>query len=429
MPSFKPKNSKKYKCAKKVSVTLDGKHREILAELQRNREEVIPALKLEKRRLIHQLQRLPSSSMALEDRLDAEDRVRELTRDIGNLVRRERAYFVDNARYIFDYFEQKKNLTNGIKVATANTATTTKNQRIQSLFKVASSSPSPSSSSKSSVFSPTANGGGAAAAAADGDRLGTEEGVAAAHHGHGLSHGGHNVVQKYLSNVDDGSLDLQGFTYAADQCEFCGVGEWTVLEDEGLQICGHCAHSAPYLIENEKPSYKEPPKEVCFYAYKRINHFKEIIAQFQGKETTQIPAEVIETIKHQIRKERINLEQMTHEQSREILKKLGYARYYEHLPFIKHKLGIPPPIMSPELEETLFSLFAELQSPYSRHCPDNRTNFLHYCYTLYKLCELLGETRYLPHIQLLKDREKIMEQDCVWKQICRDLNWEFIHTI
>ena len=38
-----------------------------------------------------------------------------------------------------------------------------------------------------------------------------------------------------------------------------------------------------YLIENEKPSYKEPPKEICFYAYKKINHFKEILAQFQGK--------------------------------------------------------------------------------------------------------------------------------------------------
>ena len=65
-----------------------------------------------------------------------------------------------------------------------------------------------------------------------------------------------------------------------------------------------------YLIENDKPSYKEPPKEVCFYAYKRINHFKEIIAQFQGKETTQILTEVIENIKLQIKKERIDISQI-----------------------------------------------------------------------------------------------------------------------
>ena len=52
-----------------------------------------------------------------------------------------------------------------------------------------------------------------------------------------------------------------------------------------------------YYIEKDKPSYKEPPKEVCFYAYKRINHFREILAQFQAKETTQIPDKIISDVK------------------------------------------------------------------------------------------------------------------------------------
>ena len=50
----------------------------------------------------------------------------------------------------------------------------------------------------------------------------------------------------------------------------------------------NCSNSVRFLVENDKPSYKEPPKEVCFYAYKRINHFREILAQFQAKETTLI---------------------------------------------------------------------------------------------------------------------------------------------
>ena len=35
------------------------------------------------------------------------------------------------------------------------------------------------------------------------------------------------------------------------------------------------------------------------------------------------------------------------------MKKLGYNKYYEHIPFIKDKLGIKPPIMSAELERLL----------------------------------------------------------------------------
>jgi len=85
--------------------------------------------------------------------------------------------------------------------------------------------------------------------------------------------------------------------------------------------------------------------------------------------------------------------------------------------------------MSPELEETLCNLFIELQSPYSKFCPDDRVNFLNYYYTAYKLCELLGEEQYLAFFPMLKDPEKRMEQDEIWKKICLDLDWEFIPTI
>jgi hypothetical protein len=63
----------------------------------------------------------------------------------------------------------------------------------------------------------------------------------------------------------------------------CGSGK-VVLGKKTVLICNSCAVSIPFLIENEKPSYKEPPKEVCFYAYKKINHFLdtkfEITAKF-----------------------------------------------------------------------------------------------------------------------------------------------------
>jgi hypothetical protein len=45
------------------------------------------------------------------------------------------------------------------------------------------------------------------------------------------------------------------------------------------------------------------------------------------------------------------------------------------------------------------------------------------------LFELIGETAYLKEIPLLKDREKLIEQDTIWSKICLELNWEFIPTI
>lgn len=390
MPSFKPKNNKKIKFNKKSAVTLDGKHKEFLNEFSVNETKSIPSLREERANLQKQLEENPS--LPVDQKLDIEDRLREIQETIRSLKQKKKDYFLDNSKYIFDYFENKKNIAT-VSESSASSEPNSKTKMIQSFFKIKDESKPDEAKAAATATKKT------------------------------------NNVQKYLSNIDDTFLDVNAFVYQTDVCKYCFKGELIPLEDEGILICNTCSRNIPYLVENEKPSYKEPPKEVCFYAYKRINHFKEILAQFQGKETTQIPPEVIDNIKLQIKKERIELKQITNAKTKEILKKLGYNKYYEHIPFIKDKLGIKPPVMSPELEEKLCNLFIELQAPYSKFCPDDRVNFLNYYYTAYKLCELLGETQYLELFPLLKDKEKRIEQDAIWKKICEELDWEFIHTI
>jgi len=99
------------------------------------------------------------------------------------------------------------------------------------------------------------------------------------------------------------------------------------------------------------------------------------------------------------------------------------------IPFIKEKLGIKPPNMPIELENKLCTLFMEIQKPYAKFCPNDRVNFLSYHFVPYKLCELLGEDKYIPYFYMLKDPIKRMEQDNIWKKICNELNWEYIPTI
>ena len=42
---------------------------------------------------------------------------------------------------------------------------------------------------------------------------------------------------------------------------------------------------------------------------------------------------------------------------------------------------------------------------------------------------LLDQKQFLPYFPMLKDREKRIEQDNIWKQICDELEWEYIPTI
>jgi hypothetical protein len=183
-------------------------------------------------------------------------------------------------------------------------------------------------------------------------------------------------------------------------------------------------------VDSSKPSNKEPPNEVSYTAYIRLNHFKEILSQFQAKETTQIPPDVIESIRIRIKKERIeDVSKLNYDKMREILRKLGLNKYFEHIQYINSLFGIKPPTMTEELHETLCVLFIEIQKPWAIHCPANRTNFFNYTYTLYQLCVLLDQTQYLPYILLMKDLDKQREQDQIWKKVCGSLNWAYIPSI
>ena len=58
-------------------------------------------------------------------------------------------------------------------------------------------------------------------------------------------------------------------------------------------------------MDSEKPSYKDPPREITYFAYKKQNHFNEWLAQFQAKENTDIPQDIIEAVLRELKKERI----------------------------------------------------------------------------------------------------------------------------
>ncbi len=369
---FKPKNNKNIKVDKKTIVTLDHKHNDMVQQMKK-KEKSIPRYKREREKLRSRLENKEYATV--DEKMSIQDQIEELNTKIKAIRQETKDYYLNNSKYIFNYFESKKNITTNEN----------KKKKIVSFFTKRE------------------------------EKEKTEENKT-------------DYSKVYLKNIDDRFLNVDDYIEKHDLCEYCS-GELICVENEGILLCNQCSRQHKFLVEPDKPSYKDPPKEVTFYAYKRINHFREILAQFQAKETTQIDDDIIDNIKKQIQKERITLDMLTNEKTKQILKSLGYNKYYEHIPFIKEKLGIKPPTMSLELENRLCNLFLEIQKPYLKYCPNERVNFLNYYYVLYKICELLGEDEYLKHLYMLKDPIKRMEQDEIWKKICSELEWQFIPTI
>jgi len=248
----------------------------------------------------------------------------------------------------------------------------------------------------------------------------------------GSQQGRDKLLEKYLLMVHPehvrGSNEIENDPYG--ECDKCQK-EMIFSANEAVFTCTQCGYQEFVLVDSDKPSYKDPPREVSYYAYKRINHFNEWLAQFQAKESTEIPQEVYEAICAELKKERIlDYRTLSRQKVREILKKLKYNKYYEHVPHIMNRLnGQNAPVMSREVEEKLRYMFKEIQPSFQRNCPKDRSNFLSYSYVLYKFCELLELDEYLSSFPLLKNRDKLYIQDKIWEKICLDLAWQFIRSV
>ena len=214
------------------------------------------------------------------------------------------------------------------------------------------------------------------------------------------------------------------------RCNECNQ-EKVYIQTEGIFVCEKCGEVEMIITEPEKNTTGDIIPDKIGYPYKRINHYSEWLSQFQAKESIEIPQEVYDKIIAELHKNRIyNMKTLTKLKIKEILKKLNLTSYYEHSTHIISKLsGLPPPTISRETEQILREMFKLIQEPFERHCPKDRINFLSYSYVLHKFCELLELDDFIKCFPLLKSREKLRDQDKIWKMICKDLRWQFIPSI
>ena len=365
--------------------TIDEKHTDMMNIFHVIEHETIPKLQEQKTQLIQTLRAMKNKTS--DAYYEYREQLDDIKQEISQLKKQKKQYLLQNSKYIFNYYEEKQKISSGENKIDSNT--------INSFFKIKGTTDD-SSNMNSDKYKASKQ-----------------------------------IYQNYWKNVEGNIIHLQEYVLDSDTCLICNQGELIPLDEEGVLICNNvkCGKFMIHIVENQKPLNKEMPNEVSYTAYIRLNHFKEILSQFQAKETTRIPDDVLEDVRNRIKKERKNISEMNYTEMRNILSILGYNKYFEHIQYINSILGIKPPLMDEELIETLCVLFIEIQQPWAIFCPINRTNFFNYTYILCQLCVLLDQKQYLPFIPMMKDRIKQLEQDMIWKKVCDYLDWEYFPTV
>jgi hypothetical protein len=185
----------------------------MLAYFDRLESHNIPQLQDEVVNLKSYLKTLPKNQ--IDAIMETKDKIQEKKKQIKTHQKEKQAYFLDNSKYIFDYFESKKQISSGEPPQNVNV--------LNSFFKVKSTNP---------------------------ERQDVAKYIQAK-----------KLYQDYWYNVNNEFTNIQDYFVECDRCEVCLKGEMVPQEDEGIMICNNlqCGRFITHIVDSNKPNNKEPP--------------------------------------------------------------------------------------------------------------------------------------------------------------------------
>ena len=200
-------------------------------------------------------------------------------------------------------------------------------------------------------------------------------------------------------------------------CPECGqpFSEYKMCEDCGI------FYDEPEFIVTDLYNYIARPKR----SYHRLDHFKEVLGQFQGREGKHIPPEIL----HQIKYELSVFNEVTAIDVKKAIRKLKLTKYMENFYYILFTVtGKQPPYIKREIEDKIVRMFKMIDRVWCSIERDRRRSFLNYYYILFKLLELMDQSELLPQVPLLRTRLRLRQHDFLWKKVCDELGWTWKQT-
>lgn len=229
------------------------------------------------------------------------------------------------------------------------------------------------------------------------------------------------------------------FRVTVDMCTKCYGRDIRVNVQEGSLICAGCglvcgeantetlaSYAQSYSIMASGSRQKQIlPRVYSSSSYKRCNLFKEYLLRIQGKERNKITREDMTKIKQELLSRQLDVNQIDQDVIRSILKKLRMQRHYNHTYFLLKQLtGHALVELHPHHCQQLLELFVKIQQVFGE-VQTTRSNMMSYYFLLRKSCELLNWDDIARCLPYLKSRQKLVEQDRIWRKICLRLGYPF----
>jgi len=227
----------------------------------------------------------------------------------------------------------------------------------------------------------------------------------------------------------------------------CKCGNISFVNKENSIFCDNC--SIEIEVQNVQNSFKDIDRinTTQKYKYKKKVHFKDTVNQYQGKQHkknsddllySQLDAEfekmgiLVDSNNKHHSEGTFNFydkyANITKDIIYMVLNETGNNKRYEDINLIhNHFTGILCPDIS-HLETQLYQDFDRVVEAYDS-INNERKNFLNSKYVLYQLLRRHNYKVDDKDFDILKTRERLVDHDTIWKEICNKLDWVYKHCI
>jgi hypothetical protein len=214
-------------------------------------------------------------------------------------------------------------------------------------------------------------------------------------------------------------------------CENCQ--SLLIFTTESCRICKKCRYITWKSVNTVSYDDKERVNLNSRYKYTRKLFFKEAIKKYQGQQREDIPEDIKNYIDDFMQTNNIRPSRVTKHSLWSILKDGNYSKYNDFIHKIYYSMvKKPAPDISKYESDLLsdFDLQDQVYNEISSDIKEDRDNALNSFYILFKLLE-----RYGYHVSkeekdiFLKDRQRLISHDNIWREICTRLNWIYVDTV
>jgi hypothetical protein len=241
-----------------------------------------------------------------------------------------------------------------------------------------------------------------------------------------------SLCKEYIDFSEDIQVD--------DECDYCGNKDF--VENMTEHICTSCGKTKIHIEHNSCYQDNERVSYCQKYKYKKINHFKDTIRQFQGIQNKYINEKVLVELEFALEKDKIINKslinpfiKLTKEHLRIYLDHTGHNKYYEDINLIyQHFTGKKCPIINQDVYVKILEDFEKLVQMFitiSNEDEDKieRTNFLNSQYVLYQLLKKNNYNCSEQDFALPRSIKCRVDQEKIYIMLCEKLHWSYISIL